>query len=254
MLPALAGIGLFLDATPLLGQTNWAVDPKASLAWWQVSPNLNHLWATTCPADPEWRPGEGRSGGWSINPNNPALFLPKTGFSEAEDTVHVPLFPRHKVLSDCAEAVRGHVTVADTVHWTGVHGIVAVRSDALFTGESMRDVVMHDVVLQDLQFPEIQFVIDSLAGLTKQGDTLTGRALGTLTVRNVSQPTIAAVTIFPDSGGMRVLAKWHIPAKTLVTLTPELSEIGLGVSAKIWKTFFMGADIIFRPPSTATVN
>src|SRR5882672_8525183 len=41
-------------------QMRWVVDSRSSLAWWQVSPNLNHLWATTCPGDSSWRPGEGR--------------------------------------------------------------------------------------------------------------------------------------------------------------------------------------------------
>src|SRR5882757_8516136 len=59
-------------------ETRWTVDPKASLAWWQVSPHLNHLWATTCPGEPSWRPGEGRSSGWNINPY---LELPATGYA-----------------------------------------------------------------------------------------------------------------------------------------------------------------------------
>ncbi|HXQ29813.1 MAG TPA: hypothetical protein VN848_11175 [Gemmatimonadales bacterium] len=245
--PSLAVLATLLGHAPAVrAQTRWTVDPQASLAWWQVNPNLNHLWATTCPADPEWRPGEGRSAGWNINPNNPNLALPKNGFAGVEDTVHVPLYPRHKVLSDCVEAIRGDITVNDTLHWGGVHGIVAVRGDALFTGEEMRDVIMHQVVLQGAQFPEILFTLDSLVGLTQTGDTVHANAIGTLTVRNVQEPTVAVVTIYPDSGGMRVLAKWHITAKDLMTLTPELHEVGLGISAKIWKSFFMGADIIFR--------
>ena len=35
-----------LTAVAAHAQTRWVVDPKASLVWWQMSPNLNHLWAT----------------------------------------------------------------------------------------------------------------------------------------------------------------------------------------------------------------
>ena len=48
-------------------QTHWTIDPKTSIAWWQMSPHLNHLWATTCPADPSWQPGEGRDEGWQVD-------------------------------------------------------------------------------------------------------------------------------------------------------------------------------------------
>src|SRR5437870_6293491 len=105
---AAALVGLLAAAGAAPAQTRWTVDPKTSLAWWQVSPHLNHLWATTCPAEPSWRPGEGRSTGWSINP---LLKMPATGYANVEDTVHVPLFPRHWVNSVCVEAVGGEVVV-----------------------------------------------------------------------------------------------------------------------------------------------
>src|SRR6266853_1910588 len=194
-------VGLIATATAQ-AQTTWTVDRKASLAWWQVSPHLNHLWATTCPGEPSWRPGEGRSSGWKINPY---LELPPTGYANVEDTVHVPLYPRRRV---------------------------------------------HQV-LQTAQFPEITFTLDSLVGMTKQADTLFGSAVGTLAVRGVQEPTTAAVKAFPEAGGMRVLSKWRIPATTLqLTLIPQLRTLGLGVNTLIWKDFFMGADLVFRPQAT----
>ena len=87
----LLGCLMLAGATAAHGQMRWAVDTKSSLAWWQMSPNLNHLWGTTCPGDSSWRPGEGRSSGWYINPK---LKLPKYGYAGVDDTVNVPLFPR----------------------------------------------------------------------------------------------------------------------------------------------------------------
>jgi len=49
---------LLLAAAPLAAQTRWVIDRKTSLAWWQMDPHYEHLWATTCPADPSWQPGE----------------------------------------------------------------------------------------------------------------------------------------------------------------------------------------------------
>jgi polyisoprenoid-binding protein YceI len=243
---AVAVAGLLSVMAVAHAQTRWVVDPKTSLAWWQVSPHLNHLWATTCPAEPSWRPGEGRSSGWNINP---LLKLPSTGYANVEDTVHVPLFPRHWVNPVCAEAVRGDVVVGDTLHWRGVHGAISVRSDALITGESIRDRLMHEL-LQTAQFPEIVFTVDSLVGVSKLADTLLGHAVGTLTVLGVPSPTTATVRVFPDAGGMRVLVKWRAPAWILADLTPKIHYYALGLDAMIWKDLFMGADLVLRSEPT----
>jgi hypothetical protein len=234
---------LCLVAHVAVAQAKWTVDREASMAWWQMSPNLNHLWATTCPGDPNWRPGEGRSGGWAINPK---LKLPETGYSNTEDTVHVPLYPRHTVSPICGDAVRGHITVDDTLTWHGAHGTVAVRTDALITGEEMRDKMMHHS-LESVQFPELTFKLDSLVDMTKQGDTLVGTADGTLTVRDIVIVINAAIKVFPDPAGLRVLAKWHIPATEIGMLAPDIHYYGLGINTRIWKEFFMGCDLILHP-------
>src|SRR5437867_3402788 len=86
----LAGVAA-VAAVNLRAQTRLTVDPKASLAWWQMSPHLNHLWATTCPEEPTWRPGEGRSAGWIID--QAVKTKSKTGFQNVGDTINVPLYP-----------------------------------------------------------------------------------------------------------------------------------------------------------------
>src|SRR5439155_13431959 len=200
-----AGAGLLAAAAALPAQTHWTIDPKTSLAWWQVSPHLNHLWATTCPQEPTWYPGEGRSSGFNIRPPPP-----KSGYANTPDTVHVPLYPRYRVGAVCSEAVAGHVLLPDTVKWRGARGQVTVRADALVTGEAMRDVMMHQA-LETARFPDIRFTLDSLVGLIRQVDTLFCSAVGTLTVRGVQQPTTAAVKAFPEAGGIGALAQQGTP-------------------------------------------
>jgi hypothetical protein len=225
-------------------QTRWTVDAKSSLAWWQMSPHLGHLWATTCPGDSSWRPGEGRSSGWYINPK---LKPPKTGLAGVDDTVHVPLYPRGaNVYPSCIEAVRGEIVTPDTVHWQGTLGTVMVRGEAFVTGETMRDLLMHQV-MQTGQFPDIVFSLDSLTDLHKTGDTLQGKAIGILTFRDLKTPTVAVVKAVPGAGGMRVFARWRVPAHALVQMTPKLHYLGLGANTNIWHDFFMGADIVFHP-------
>jgi hypothetical protein len=236
----LAGLLTVVVAAP--AQRHWIIDPNTSLAWWQMSPNMNDLWATTCPKDPSWRPGEGRSGGWDINPK---LKLARSGFASVPDTVHVPLFPRGTVTPVCAPAIRGEVVVADTLHWGGVRGTVAVRGDSLISGQAARDIAMHQV-LETAQFPEMQFTLDSLVGLTTQADTLFGSAVGTFTLRGVPTPMTAVVKVFHDAGKMRVLAKWRVPVLTLLKLAPRLEYISLA-NLRVWKDFFMGADLVLRP-------
>jgi hypothetical protein len=224
-------------------QMRWTVDSKSSLAWWQMSPNLNHLWATTCPGDSSWRPGEGRSSGWYINPK---LKLPRTGYANVDDTVHVPLYPRIRVHPSCVEAIKGEVVAPDTVNWRGVLATVSVKGEALVTGEQMRDLLMHQV-MQTGQFQDIYFSLDSVTNMTKQGDTLHAKAIGVLTFRDAKYPVVAVVQAFHDRGGMRVVGKWRAPARTLLEMTPKLHYLGLGVNTNIWHDFFMGFDIVFRP-------
>jgi len=238
-------VGLLAPVSAAPAQTRWSIDTKASLAWWQVSPHLNHLWATTCPQEPTWRPGESRSSGWNVDPN---LRSP-IGTGHVPDTVHVPFYPRFRVRSVCTEAVQGEVILPDTVKWRGAHGEVTVRSDALITGVQMRDATMHQI-LEASRYPEIRFTLDSLVGMTRHLDTLRGSAVGTLTVRGVSKPTTAVMKVYPVGGALRVLVKWHIPAPELHELTPAINLFGLGVNTKIWKDFFMGADLVFRPEAT----
>jgi hypothetical protein len=246
-------IGIFLTGLVLpaaaSAQSRWTVQANSSLAWWQMNPNEDHLWATTCPADPDWRPGANRSAGWAVDP---ALQLPSYG-ADVSDTVHVPLFPRYDVRHLCVEALQGEFTVADTARWSGIHGWLTVRTDALVTGDHLDDATMHEV-LSASAFPEIRFTIDSVVDMHQHGDTLVGRASGKMTLRGTDTPMLAAVRAIPDSGGLRVFVKWRIAAKELNTLAPSLGHISMGLDMRIWRDFFMGADLVLRPATKVALS
>lgn len=229
-------------------QTRWTVDPRASLAWWQVSPHLNHLWATSCPEEPTWRPGEGRSSGWALG----GLRAPKQGYANVNDTSKVPLYPRPRALAVCSEAVEGHVTAADTVLWRGVTGEVTVLAEYLITGHDARDVFTHGSILQTDRYPEIRFTIDSMVNVTRSGDTLKGTAMGMFRLRDLPTRMSAVVRAWPEAGGLRVTGRLHAPAEWL-TKEFGLSRfaLGLGVTTAIWQDFFMGVDVVLRPQKSA---
>jgi len=229
---------------PLSAQTRWTVDPKASIAWWQIDPHMNHLWATTCPQEPSWRPGEGRSAGWYIDQ---MLHASKTGFANTSDTINIPLYPRHRVRPVCAEAVHGEVTAAEAGSWRGVRGEVNVQADALVTGENMRDVFAKRAVLETARYPEIRFTIDSLAGTTQHGDTLRGTAFGEFSVHGVTKAVSAAIRAWPEAGGMRVLGKFRVPASALTNeFGMSKYALGMGVELRVWYDLFMGVDLLLR--------
>jgi len=242
---AIALLGLVAVGASAQAQTRWTVAPKSSLAWWQVNPHLNHLWATTCPEEPSWRPGEGRSGGWIFDR---ALKPPKHGYAVVNDTTIVPVYPRPTANSVCSEAVAGQVIVSDTTAWRGVRGEVAVKGEMLITGEDRRDVYARQAVLETTRYPEVKFRIDSLVGITRHADTIQGTAAGVLTLRDVSRPVTATVRAWHEAGGMRVLSRIRIPAGELV---PQYGlsrfALGLGVGTKIWFDLFLGVDLVFRP-------
>lgn len=243
----LAMVALAIIAGNAPAQSRWGVDPQLSLAWWQVNPHLGHLWATTCPQEPSWRPGEGRSGGWAMGTGFPAEYE-----GNAEDTVNVPLYPRFEALPLCEEAVQGELSVADPANWGGVRGLVTVKVAALVTGQTTRDNYARDAVLQASRYPDIRFAIDSVAIISRKADTITGSAFGALTLRDVTRPSTAAVTAWPEAGGLRVMAKFRVPADSLVPVYGfSKFALGLGIGTRLWKHVFAGVDVILRPASTA---
>ena len=224
-------------------QTRWSVDPKTSLAWWQVNPHLNHLWATTCPQEPSWRPGEGRGTGWIVGGSK----APKHGYAGVYDTTLVPLYPRLRARAVCSEAVQGQVLVADTATWRGVRGEVIVKAEALITGEDRRDVYARTAVLQVERFPEIRFTIDSVTRISWQADTLHGMAVGVFSVRGVSKPMNAGVQMWREAGGLRVLARFRVTAPALIDEYGfSKLALGLGVTTGIWYHLYMGVDLVLR--------
>ncbi|MBI4421658.1 MAG: hypothetical protein HY560_12605 [Gemmatimonadetes bacterium] len=220
------------------------VDPKASLAWWQVNPHLSHLWATTCPQEPSWRPGEGTSLAWASE------FLKmrsKTGHANIRDTV-IPMYPRKRARSLCTEAVTGEISAADTLSWRGVRGLITVRGEHLITGLTMRDEYAKKAILKTAVYPELRFAIDSLSPLQASGDTLRGTVFGTFQVLGTEQRTNARLRVWPEAGGLRVQAQWMVPAHDLVEVF-GISKLALGIGAAgtIWEELHMGIDLVLVP-------
>lgn len=218
------------------------VDGKTSLAWWQIDPHYEHLWSTTCPADPSWQAGEGR---------DPGLYTdyttrPRTVAADRSDQ-RVPLFPRYRVRPVCRQAVSGEVTIADPAQLRGVRGTVTVLADSLTTGLTMRDAYERRAVLQTTRYPEITFTIDSLTEV-QHGDTIHAIAVGTLSLHGASAPVRAPVIATRDAAGLRVRTQFSIPAPAL-TEVYQMSKValGMGVMMKRWKTVHMGVDVILRP-------
>lgn len=239
--------GLLATGSAAAAQTHWTVDPKRSLAWWEVNPHLSHLWATTCPEEPSWQPGDGRSDGWTTVRGRSRKYEGNVG-----DTTRIPLFPRTTARPLCTEAVEGKVLVTNRAQWEGIQGQVTVRAAALVTGHNRRDEYARTSVLQTNTFPDIRFSIDSLVIATRNADSLTGKALGSFTLRGVTRPVTATVRAWPEGGGMRVLARFHIPAHDLVPVYGfSVMALGLGIGAKIWQYVFAGVDLVLLPDEPA---
>lgn len=235
--------GVLVQANAAQAQARWTVAPRLSLAWWQVVPHMGHLWATTCPQDLSWQPGEGRTPGWALGKGPPP-----TNMNNVIDTIHVPLYPRLEAKPICARALAGEFFMADRARWQGIRGQVTVRVGALVTGQRQRDEYARDEVLQARRFPEIRFTVDSVVVEAVNGDTLTGQALGTLVLHGVMQSVAADVRAWPDAGGVRVLATFRIPSSELSPVY-RLSRLalGLGVGLKIWQWVYAGVDVVLLP-------
>ena len=239
-----------LGAASATAQQIWVVDQIYSIGWWQVSPHFNQLWATTCPNEYSWQPGEGRTPGWIVNPD---LQQPKFGKGSGPDTIHVPFYPRSKIMSKCPKAVEGSINVPDTVAWKGITGKITVNAEYLISGETMRDGYAKKL-LNTKSNPYVFYTIDSIAGVTYVGDTIVATSWGVLTVRNIPRPNTGQVKSFRDRGGRRVLAKLHIPAARLWEEFGISKFALMGAGTGIWKDFFMGVDLLMMPKDAAELS
>jgi hypothetical protein len=223
----------------------WTVDPRTSLAWWQLSPHLGHLWATTCPQDPSWQPGESRGAGHQLDQTT----RKEVPIIQVDDP-RVPLYPRERVAPVCSEAVSGSVAVADSARWAGVRGVVIVRTEHLINGMPMRDAFARKAVYSSERYPDVRFLIDSLADVRRGGgDTLHAKAVGAMVLRGVRTQLTVPVEAWADVGGLRVRGKFSIPARELVSVYGVSSfALGLSLGTRIWKTLHLGFDVVLRPP------
>lgn len=219
------------------------VKPELSLAWWQMDPHYNHLWATTCPKDPSWQPGEGRDEGWEVD-YSARPTIRDAGRSDPR----IPLFPRRRARPLCSLAVVGQITVDDTVTWKQARGQVVVRLDSLVTGHRIRDEYARRLVLTTGEYPTVSFTLDSLSNV-QVGDTIRATAVGALELRGVKTALRVPVKGWREAGGLRVLAQFSLPAEDL-TETYGMSKwaLGLGVVLKRWKTLHLGVDLVLESP------
>lgn len=222
--------------------TSWSVDPQRSLAWWQVDPHFEHLWATTCPADPSWQPGEGRDPGqYTDYATRPTLIL-ATG-----KDARIPLFPRYRVRPLCRQALRGGITIPASGRWQDASGTVTLIADSLFTGLEMRDLYARRAVLETGRFPEITFAVDSLVDV-QMGDTIRATAVGRFTVHGVTRPARAPLLASRDGDGLRVRAQFSFPGLDLVNeFRMSKWALGMGVVMRRWETIHLGVDLVVRP-------
>ena len=219
----------------------FAVDAKTSLAWWQIDPNYGHLWATTCPDDLSWQPGEARSSGGNFNVKSRKQTVASA--SSSRDRT-VPLYPRIEVAPVCRPAVRGEIVALDTISWRGTRGEIRIFADSLVTGNDMRDRFSRKAVFETTKFREIKFVIDSLTNV-QPGDTIRATAAGTLELHGVRVPAQAPVKAWRERAGLRVQGQFQFPAQDLTRVYGfSKLALGMGVTLGRWNTVFMGLDAV----------
>jgi hypothetical protein len=222
----------------------FTVDEQASIAWWQISPHLNHLWATTCPTEPNWQPGEDRGSGWQYDPKK----APRTGHAAVIDTTHVPLFPRLPGTAQpiCPPAVRGEITATDINSWTGVSGVISINSAAFVTGLNMRDEYAKKAIFQSPAHPNIRFWVDSLTNVSR-GDTITALAVGRFEFRGTKVPIAVRVRAWMEGGNLRVTGRYDMPPTDLIEkYRVSQLALGLGVGTGVWRILHLGLDVVLK--------
>lgn len=227
------------------GSFRFTVDSLYSLAWYQVNPHTSLLWATTCPQDPHWRPGDSRNTGWDLK----GLPTPKVGMALINDSV-IPLYERQAARPVCTpNAVMGNVTADDTLTWHGLHGTIRVDPTKLVSGLPLRDRTAIRDIFQTWKWPYITFVIDSISPVAP-ADTLRGKLYGRWFFRDVELPTAAPFTAWRETPGLRVRARLDMaPADLVEVYGVSIVNMRLGLSHGVWSRIHYGVDVILRPAS-----
>jgi hypothetical protein len=221
-------------------QTRYVLDQKRSLVWWQLDPHFGHLWATTCPNDPSWQPGEGHSGHYSIDyKKRPKVKL--TNVSAAK----FPLFPRDTVRANCRTAVSGSFATTDAKRFTNMQGSVAILMDSITNGSDARDLMAKKYIYSSAKYPTVKFTVDSLTSIGMIGDTVNAIAVGTFELRGVQKPTRVQVHGVYEPSGLRVRGLFAMPVTELQDrYSVSKAVLSMGVGAKLWDALFMGFDFI----------
>ena len=232
---------LVLPAAARAQETRFVVEPQTSLAWWQIDPHYGHLWATTCPEDPSWQPGDARSFGGSVNKKTR-----KATVASHHPDARVPLYPRDTVKPVCRRAVAGAVLAGDTTSWSSVKGEITIMPDSLSTGMEMRDSFSRKAVFEVPKYRHIRFNIDRLENV-QPGDTIRAVAVGTLELHGVKKEMKAPVKAWREAGGLRVQTQFNFPADDL-TRVYNFSKfaLGMGVTLGRWQTVHMGVDVLLK--------
>jgi hypothetical protein len=234
--------------TSSTAQTRFRASSNESLAWWQLNPHLNHLWATTCMEDPAWRPGEGVSLGQA---GAYVRSLQKRfGYAALLDTI-VPLYPRRRVRPVCSPGVTAELTVGDTVRWQNVRGKIDIDVNSINTGLRMRDNFLHGL-LESERYRNISFRIDSVVSV-QPGDTIKAIAVGVLSVHGSTQPMRIPIKAFREGTGLRVVGQTMQSAMVLTEVWGlSKMKLGLGVGLNLWKEIHMGVDMVLVKAAPGT--
>jgi hypothetical protein len=236
------------------GASNWVVEPTMSSAWWQMNPHFGHLWATTCPADPNWSAGEGNSGGYApqLEKGEKRTKVPQTAVMD----YRLPLYPRKAALPNCRKAVVGQIQVGDIETLRSAKGFVSVAADSLEIGSNMRNAFAKKLMTTG-RYPRIEFKLDSVVNVRTAGDTIKGNALGVVTIHGVDKPIAVLFDAFPHTNGnVRVIGRWQMSPRQL-TQDFGMSKwvLGAGIGMDLWKELHMGFDMILKPgPPVQSMN
>ncbi len=219
----------------------YEIEPAKSLAWWQIDPNYGHLWASTCPADPNWQAGEGRSPGAPVDFKSRKKHVASASKSRLRE---VPMYPRLEVHEVCRPAVRGGMLTADTSQWSDVRGEVVILPDSLDTGLEMRSLYARKAIFETHKFRHIRFVLDSLSAV-QPGDTIRAFAHGTMELHGIHTQVKAPVKAWRIVQGLRVQTQFDFPAEQLTNVY-KMSKMALemGTALGRWNTVHMGVDLI----------
>jgi polyisoprenoid-binding protein YceI len=165
------------------------------------------------------------------------IFVLDSSGSQARFLIDEELRGQPKTVTGATNQIAGELAV-DAADLSGVQvGVIQINARTFATDSGQRDRAIRNFILQTDRYEFITFTptaVTGLSGSATPGDTLTFEIAGDLTIRDITQPVVFAVTASADSptqiSGTATASINRADFSLTIPSVPQVANVGETVS------------------------